>query len=157
AVLESQARRQEESFGAHHERLQAIAGTAQQKLTEAGERTPRELQARFADQVESAQAQIQQLVEAAIARLDEGATETTNRNTAELQAQIEQRLTGEIEHRIAELQEAASAIAGETEQRANHLHEGLRGELDEHGRRFEAIMGRADQTAVYLEGFASRL
>src|SRR5439155_60541 len=54
AVLESQARRQEEAFGEHHERLSATAGAAQQQLTDAATSAQGDLQARLAEQVESA-------------------------------------------------------------------------------------------------------
>ena len=157
AVLDSQARRQEEAFGAQHEKLQSTAGLAQQKLADAAEIAHGEMRARVIDQVESARIQIEQLVEAALVKLNEGAAETADRSAGELRAQVEQLLSAEIAQRVEALREAAKAIAGETEERAKQLHEGVRGELDQQSRHFEELMAQAGEATAHLEYFSSRL
>jgi hypothetical protein len=157
AVLESQARKQEEAFGLQHERLQATAGEAQQKLTESIAGAQGELQGRLAEQVESARTQIQEFVEAAVTRLKEGAAQTSSLSAIELHTQIKQRLDSEIEQRVASLRDAANGIASETEQRIHTLSDGLRGELQEHSGRLESAVARANDTAAQLDQFAARL
>ena len=157
AVLEKQARKQEEAFGQHHERLHATAESAQQKLSGSAERSHGELQACLAEQVESARAQIQELVETALAKMKENAAQTADSNAESLRTQVQQRLDGEMEQRLAALREAASGIAAETEQRIQSLSGGLRGELQEHATRAEEAIHRAGETAAQLEHFAAQL
>src|SRR2546427_2998087 len=146
AVLETQARRQEETFGAHHERLNATAGAAQQQLTDTAASVEGELQARLAEQVDRAKAQIQVFAESAMAQLKGGASETTTQTVEGLQAQVQERLNSEVEQRITSFRDSANGIAAETEQRLNSLHTslhgGMRSELEEQTGRLEYAITR---------------
>jgi hypothetical protein len=157
AVLESQARRQEETFGAHHERLNAAASAAQQQLTNVIASTQSELQEHLAQQVESARVQVQEFVDAAVTRLKEGAAETAMQSADGLRAQIQESLNSELEHRVAALHETANAIAAETEQRISSLRGSLSSELQEQSGRLEHAIARADEMASQLDQFAARL
>jgi hypothetical protein len=157
AVLESQARRQEEAFGAHHERLGATAGAAQEQLANALANAQGEFEERLARQVESARGQIVEFVGTALQRLKEGAAETATQSADELRAQIQQRLDGELEQRVIALRETVHAITAETEQRISSLEGNLRGEVLEQSGRLEHAIARADEMASQLGQFASRL
>jgi hypothetical protein len=157
AVLESQARRQEETFGAHHDRLNATAGAAQEQLTNTVVAAQSELQGHLAQQVESAQAQIQGFVESAVARLKGSAEETAAQSADGLRIQIEESLNGELEQRVTALRGAASVIATETEQRISALRGSLSSELQEQSVRLENVIARADGMAAQLDQLASRL
>jgi len=157
AVLEKQARKQEDAFGEHHERLHATADAAHQKLIVAAEGAQGELQGRLAEQVESARGQIQVFVETAVAKLKEGATETAEWNADNLRAQVQQRLDSEMQQRLAALREAANGIAAETEQRIHSMGDALHGGLQEHTTRVEEAIHRAGETAAQLGHFAAQL
>jgi hypothetical protein len=161
AVLETQARRQEEIFGAHHERLNATAGAAQQQLTDTAASVEGELQGRLAEQVDRAKAQIQVFAESAMAQLKGGASETTTQTVEGLRAQVQERLNSEVEQRITSFRDAANGIAAETEQRLNSLHTslhgGMRSELEEQTGRLEYAITRATETVSHLDQFSSRL
>src|SRR5438552_12342524 len=150
AVLESQARRQEEAFGEHHERLSATAGAAQQQLTDAATSAQGDLQARVAEQVESARVQIQGFAESAVAQLRDGSAEITTRSVEAIRAQIQEQLDSEVQQRVVSLRDAANGIAAEAEQRINsfhtNLHNSSRGELQEHAGRLEHAIERAKET-----------
>jgi BMFP domain-containing protein YqiC len=153
AVLDSRARKQEEAFGAQQEKLNASAGAAQQQLTDAVASAQGELEKRLADQVESGRAQIQEFVDAAVAKLTAGMTETASHSAEQLRTQIRERLGGEIEERIGALREAGNVTVSETEQRLNSL----RGALHEHSGRLDGAITRAGETASQLEQMSSRL
>jgi hypothetical protein len=161
AVLESQARKQEETFGAHHERLNATAGAAQQKLSDAADNLLGGTQTRLQEQVESARAQIQQLVDAAVARMNETATETKAQSASDLRNEIGNLLSGEIEQKVGALREAVNAISAGAEQRIKGLNEKLdekmAGGLQEHAARLEECMGRSRESIAQLEHLSSRL
>src|SRR5215468_11281717 len=53
AVLESQTKKQEDTFSAHHERLNAVAGSAQQQITEAIANAEAQLKSQFDGKVEA--------------------------------------------------------------------------------------------------------
>ena len=157
AVLESQARKQEETFGQQQERLHATANAAQQKLTDAIENSQSELQGHLAGQVDSARAQIQMFVDAAIGKLKEGAAETAQLNAENLRAQAQQHLDGELEHRVTDLRNAANGIATEIEERIHQLSGRLHGELQERATRVEETISKAGETATELGRFAAQL
>jgi len=157
AVLDSRARKQEEAFGAQQERLSATAGAARQQLTDAVAGAQGELQSRLAEQVESARAQIQEFVESAVLRLKEGAAESAQQSTAQVQGQIQERLGSEVDQRIAAWRYAANGIAAEIEQRINGSRGGLLGELQEHSGRLEQAIARASEAAAQLDQMSARL
>ncbi len=157
AVLESQARRQEETLAAHHERLNSTAGAAQEQLTNAIVAAQTELQGRLAQQVESAQAQIQEFVEMAVTRLKGSVAEAATQSADGLRAQIQESLNSELGQQVAALRKTASAIAAETEQRISSLRGSLSSELQEQSGRLENAISRADGMASQLDQFASRL
>jgi BMFP domain-containing protein YqiC len=157
AVLESQARRHEESLGAQHERLSATAGAAQQQLTSSIETAHSDLQERLTAQVDTARTQIQEFAEAAVAQLKEGVSTSTTQSAEELRSQIEQTVKGEVQERVAALRDAATGIVAETEQRIGELSNGLRSDLQEHSGQMEAMVKRANETAAMLDQYSSRL
>jgi hypothetical protein len=161
AALESHARRQEEAFDAHHERLNATARAAQQQLTDVAAIAQGDLQARLAEQVESARAQIQVFAERAVAQLRDGSAEITTRSVEAIRVQIQEQLDSEVKQRVVSLRDVANGIAAEAEQRINSFHTGLhnstRGELQEHTGRLEQEIERAKETVSKLDQFSSRL
>ncbi|PYU00294.1 MAG: hypothetical protein DMG34_19485, partial [Acidobacteria bacterium] len=161
AVLETQARRQEEAFGAHHEQLNVTAGAAQQQLTDTARSAQEELEARLTEQADRARAQIEGLAESTLAQLKSGAAETTTQAVEGLRTQIQERLNSEVDERITSFRDSASAIAAETEQRLNSLHtslySGMRSELQEQTGRLEYAIERAAETVSHLDQFSSRL
>jgi hypothetical protein len=157
AVLETQARRQEEAFGAHHEKLNATAGAAQQQLTEAVSLAQGELQTRLAQQVESAHAQIQGFLDGAVVQFREGAAASTSQSSEEFHAQIQARFSEEMEQKIAALRDAAGGIVTEAVQRINDLRGGLRDELEKRSERLENAIARSAETAAQLDQLATRL
>src|SRR5207248_1722597 len=140
AVLDSRVRKQEETFSAQHEKLTATASAAQQQLTEAAANAQGQLQARLAEQVDAAGAQILVFTEAAVAKLKEGAAESATQTTTDLRGQIQEQLSDELQQRIAALRDAANAIAAETEQRIGNAQSSLLNELREHTGRVEQVM-----------------
>jgi hypothetical protein len=157
AVLETQARRQEEAFGTYQERLNATAGAAQQQWTEAVANAQGELHSRLAQQVESAQAQIQGFVDAAVVKLKESAAASTSQSSQELHAQIQSRLSGEIEQKILALKDAASGIVTEAAQQMSDLRGALRSELEQHSLQLENTIARSAKSAAQLDQFATRV
>jgi len=157
AVLESQARRQEETFGAHHERLNATASAAQQQLSEAMAGAEGKLRNGLTQQVESAKTQIQEFVEAAVVKLKEDATASATQSAQELQTQIQARLSAEIEEKASALRDAASRIVGEGEQRIGELQRGLRNDLHEHSGRLEQTIQLAAESSAQLNQISVQL
>ncbi len=157
AVMDSKARRQEETFATLHERLNATAGAAQQKLTDAAESVHSELQSRVAGQLDSAREQLQQMLDAAVAKMHESAAESTQQSVAAAHAQIQELLSGEFEQRIAKLRETVNTLVAETEQRLAGGHTKLRGELEEQSSRIEQVLARVGAASGELEQFSSRL
>ena len=157
AVLESQARKQEEAFAEHHGRLHVTAGAARKQLTDAATSAETQLQGRLAEHLESARAQIQEIADSAMATVKAGIAESAAQNSEEAKAQIQQRLEEEIEQRLAQLRDAANTIASEAQRRINDLHGGLLSDLRENSSVLERAVTRAAESAAQLEQFSTRL
>lgn len=157
AVLESQARQQEETFGAHHERLNATASAAQKQLSEAMAGAEGELRNGLTQQVESAKTQIQEFVEAAVVKLKQDAAASATQSAQELQTQVQARLSAEIEEKAGALRDAASRIVGEAEQRIGELQRSLHNDLREHSGRLEQTIQRAAESSAQLNQISLQL
>jgi hypothetical protein len=155
AVLDSQARKQEEVFGEHHERIHAASGAAQQQLSETAASAQSALEVRLSERVESARSQVQRYIEEAITRLEQSAAQATRQNTEEWTNAMRQRLGEELQSSVSELRSSAEAAAVATEQRiqsgALALNEELRREFREHSSRMDGSFTRAAETAAQLE------
>jgi len=157
AVLDSRVRKQEEAFSAQQEKLNVAAGTAHQQLTDAAANVQGAIHARLTEQVKLAQARIQELVDSAVAKLKEGATESANQNAADLRAEIQERLGHEMELRIAALRSAAKDIAAEAEERVSGIRGEALGKLRENSALLEQSIARAGAAASQLDQYSERL
>jgi hypothetical protein len=157
AVLESQARKQEEAFAEHHGRLHVTAGAARKQLTDAAASAESQLQGRLAEHLESARVQIQEIAGSAMVNLKAGVAESAAQSSEEAKAQIQRRMEEEIEQRLVQLREAANTIATEAEQRMNDLRGGLLSDLRENAGTLERAVTRAGESAAQLEQFSTRL
>jgi hypothetical protein len=157
AVLDSRVRNQEDAFGAQQEKLNATANAAQQQLTDAAANAQSQMQADLAEQVKLAQTQIQEFVQSAVASLRAGAAELANQSSADLRAQVHERLDSELEQRIAALREAANRIAAETEERVSSIRAEMLGKLQENSALLEHSIARAGTTASQLDQYSERL
>jgi hypothetical protein len=153
AVLESQVKRQEEAFGAHHERLNATSSAAQQQFADALANADAQMKAHFGGQVESARTQIQEFAESAIARMNEQVAQTVGQRGEELRTKTLESIRSEIEERITALRTTAYGLLGDAEKR----FEALRGELQSQARMLDLSNTRAGETAFQLDQLASRL
>ena len=153
AVLESQTKRQEEVYGAHHERLNAASSATQRQLADAVVSADAQMKAHFGGQIESARTQIQEFVESAIARMNVHVAQTVGQRGEELQSKALDSIRSEIEERITALRTAAHTLVADTEQR----FEGLRAELQNQARLLDHSNTRAGETAFQLDQLASRL
>jgi hypothetical protein len=157
AVLDSQVRKQEETFGAHHEKLIATADSAQQQLADAAASVQGGMQEHLAQQVELARTQIQEFVDSAVLQLKAGATASANQSAADLRAQTEEHLDSELRQRIAALREAAQGIAAETEEQVNRVRGEVLGQLQENAALLEHSIARAGSAASQLDQYSERL
>ena len=153
AVLENQAKKQEEAYGAHNERLGATATAAQQQLAEAIATAESHLKKQFDSKVESVRAQVLELTEAAIARLNEHTTKAVDQRGEEMRTRLLDSINVEAEQRIASLREASQGIVAEVQQ----LITSLRTELHSQAGLLDHATARAGETAFHLDQLASRL
>ena len=157
AVLDSRVRKQEETFGAQQEKLNAAAGAIQQQLTDAAANAQGEIQAHLTAQVELARTQIQEFVDSAVAKLKAGAEETTNQSAADARARTQEHLDNELQRRMALLRETAKTVVTETEERVNGLRGELLGKLQENAAFLEHSIVRAGATSAQLDQYSERL
>jgi hypothetical protein len=153
AVLESQTKKQEDTFGSHHERLNAAAGTAQQQIAEAIANAETQLRTQFDGKVEASKAQIHEFLEGAIARLNEHTVQMVGQRGEELRARLLENLSAEAEQRLASLRDASQHVVAEVQQ----LILSLRTELQSQAGLLDHATERAGQTAFQLDQLASRL
>jgi hypothetical protein len=153
AALESQTRHQEDAFGAHHKRLNVAAGTAQQQIAEAVANAEAQLRAQFEGRAEATEAQMQEFLESAIARLNEHTAQMVGQRGEELRARLLENLTSEAEQRLASLRDASQGVVAEVQQ----LIQSLRAELQSQAGLLDHATERAGQTAFQLDQLASRL
>jgi hypothetical protein len=153
AVLESQTKQQEDVFGAHYERLNATAGSAQQQIAEAMANAEAQLKAQFDGRLEASKGQIQEFLEGAIARLNEHTAQAVGQRGEQLRARLLENLGSEAEQRIAALRESSQGILAEVQQ----LIQSLRTELQSQAGLLDHATERAGETAFQLDQLASRL
>jgi len=153
AVLESQAKKQEEIYGGHQERLNSAAGVAQQQVADAISEAESRLKVQLDGGVESAQARIQEFIDGAIARLNEHTTQAVGQHGEELRGQLLTRIREEAEQRLTEVREASQGIVAEVQQ----LIVSLRAELQSQAGLLDHATARAGETAFQLDQLASRL
>jgi len=153
AVLESQAKKQEEIYGGHQERLNTTAGAAQQQVSEAIANAEAHLKSQLDGGVESARTRIQEFIDGAIARLNEHTAQAVGQHGEELRAQLMEKIRGEAEHRLTEVREASQGIVAEVQQ----LIVSLRTELQSQAGLLDHATVRAGETAFQLDQLASRM
>jgi len=153
AALEGQTKKQEDAFGAHHEGLNAAAGTARQQIAEAVAKAEAQLKIQFDGKVEATRAQIQEFLESAIARLNEHTAQMVGQRGEELRARLLENLTAEADQRLASLRDASQGVVVEVQQ----LIQSLRTELQSQAGLLDHATERAGQTAFQLDQLASRL
>lgn len=149
AVLESQTKKQEDA----QERLNAAAEVAQQRILEAVANAEAQLKTQFDGNVEASQAQIQEFVEGAIARLNEHTGRLVGQRGEELRVSLLENLSADADQRLASLRDASQHVVAEVQQ----LIESLRTELQSQAGLLDHATERAGQTAFQLDQLASRL
>jgi hypothetical protein len=153
AVLEGQTKKQEDTFSAHHERLNTTASSAQQQIAEAMANAEAQLKAQFDGKVEASNAQIQEFLNNAIARLNDHTAELIGQRGEELRARLLESLSNEADQRIAALRESSQGIVIEVQQ----LIQSLRAELQSQAGLLDHATERAGKTAFQLDQLASQL
>jgi hypothetical protein len=153
AVLESQTKKQEDTFSAHHERLNTTASSAQLQIAEAIANAEAQLKAQFHGNVEASKTQIQGFLESAIARLNDHTDQLVGQRGEELRARLLESLNSEAEQRIAALRESSQGIVIEVQQ----LIQSLRAELQSQAGLLDHATERAGKTAFQLDQLASQL
>jgi len=153
AVLESQTKKQEDTFSAHHERLNATADSAQQQIAEAIANAEAQLKSQLDGKVDANKAQLQEFLEGAMARLNEHTVQLVGQRGEELRARLLENLNSEAEQRIATLRESSQGIVIEVQQ----LIQSLRAELRSQAGLLDHATERAGKTAFQLDQLASQL